>query len=192
MKRGSNDRRMQRGVGTIALAIASLAVAASNWTSQLTRSEIRFEAIQEGAAFSGRFTRFEARIQFDPTRLSESNIDVRIDLASVDTADTERDDTLRSDDFFAIRRWPTARFVSNQFAANDDGSYTAQGHLTLRDVTQPVPITFRFERGDDAATLVGTATINRLDFGVGQGDWRDTESLANEVRVRYSLSLVPQ
>jgi polyisoprenoid-binding protein YceI len=184
--------QLRSGLIGASLAIGSLALAATSWKPQLPRSEIRFEAIQEGAAFTGKFERFDARIRFDPAQLAASSIEVRIDLASVDTADSERDDTLRGDDFFAVGRWPAAQFTAHEFVLNRDGSYTAQGRLTLRDVTRAVPITFRFERNADAATLVGAAKVNRLDFGVGQGDWRDTESLGNEVRVRYSLTLTPE
>jgi polyisoprenoid-binding protein YceI len=63
------------------------------------------------------------------------------------------------------------------------------GQLTLRDVTRSVPVDFTFETKNGQTWLKGTAAIKRLDFGVGQGDWKDTETVANEVQIQFSLLL---
>ena len=54
------------------------------------------------------------------------------------------------------------------------------GKLTIRDVTKDVPIDFTFEQKEGSAWLKGGSTIKRLDFGVGQGDWKDTETVATK------------
>jgi polyisoprenoid-binding protein YceI len=59
----------------------------------------------------------------------------------------------------------------------------SRGKLTLRNVTREVPITFEV----DGKSLKGSAQLKRLDFGVGQGDWQDTEWVANEVEVGFVL-----
>lgn len=184
--------RPWRGLASAAFAMCALAFAAADWALQRAGSEISFEAMQEGATFKGRFKEFDARIRFDPARLDAGSIEVEVALESVDTADAERDELLRGEDFFAVHRWPRARFIANHFVAHRDGSFSAEGQLTLRDVTRTVPISFRFEQRGNRATLVGSATLRRLDFGIGQGEWRDAASLGDEVRVRYMLRLAPQ
>jgi Uncharacterized conserved protein len=67
--------------------------------------------------------------------------------------------------------------------------FGAVGKLTLRGVTREVPIEFTFETDKSGAWLKGSGTVKRLDFGVGQGEWKDTQSIANEVQVRYALLL---
>src|SRR5690606_19152543 len=108
--------------------------------------------------------------------------DVVIDTASVNTRDADRDATIKGADLFAVKQFPTARYVADKFTAKGN-TYVAAGKLTLRDVTRDVPVEFTFEENSSGAWLKGTATIKRLDFGVGQGDWKDTETVANEVRV---------
>jgi polyisoprenoid-binding protein YceI len=71
------------------------------------------------------------------------------------------------------------------------GRYRALGRLTLRDVTRDVTVPFDFHASADghAAKLKGGASIRRLDFGIGQGEWRDTEMLGDEVKIRFDLAL---
>jgi polyisoprenoid-binding protein YceI len=60
------------------------------------------------------------------------------------------------------------------------------GSLTLHGVTKDVPVSFQFVAMGAGAKLDGTATLKRLDFGVGQGDWKSTEWIADAVKVSFS------
>ena len=67
-------------------------------------------------------------------------------MASVNTRDGERDDTLKSADLFDVKRFPTAHYVAEKFTAKGGSKFSATGKLTLRDVTRDVPIEFTFEK----------------------------------------------
>jgi polyisoprenoid-binding protein YceI len=114
---------------------------------------------------------------------------VSIETASVNTSDSERDDIVRGADLFAVAQWPTARYVAEKFTDKGAGKFSATGQLTLRNVTKPVPIEFTFESKDGSAWLRGQANLKRLDFGVGQGEWKDIETVANGVQIRFALLL---
>jgi polyisoprenoid-binding protein YceI len=172
-----------------AAAVVSLAAAATRWSMQPRQSTLSFLATQAGAPFEGTFDKFTADIQFDPADLAGSRFDVKIDLSTVNTRDRERDDTLKGPDLFAVERWPTSRYVAERFTARGGARYSASGKLSLRDVTREVPLEFTFEKTEGGAWLKGSARLNRLDFGVGQGEWRDTETVANEVQIRFVLLL---
>jgi polyisoprenoid-binding protein YceI len=173
----------------LALICGSVALAARQWTLQPKESKLTFVGSQAGAEFEGTFRRFTADIKFEPQDLAGSRFDVKIDMASVDSRDSERDDTLRSHDLFAIEQFPTAHYVTERFTARGGNKFTAAGKLTLRNVTREVPIEFTFEQQDGGAWLRGSAQLRRLDFGVGQGDWKDTSTVANEVTVNFVLLL---
>lgn len=166
-----------------------LAAATAHWRMQPQESRLSFIATQAGAPFEGTFERFTADIRFDPQDLAASRFDVTIDLASVNTRDSERDDVLKGPDLFAVQQWPTGRYLAEKFSPASGGGYTATGRLSLRNVTREVPIEFTFEKDAGGAWLKGEARLRRLDFGVGQGEWRDTEAVANEVKVRFALLL---
>jgi len=80
---------------------------------------------------------------------------------------------------------------TSQFAAAGSGQYQARGKLTIRGIARDVPVTFGFKPAADgrSATLSGRASVRRLDFGIGQGEWQDTKWLGDEVRIRFELTL---
>jgi polyisoprenoid-binding protein YceI len=173
----------------LAVAFAGVAFAATQWTLQPRESKLTFVGTQAGAEFEAAFQRFTADIRFDPQDLAGSRFDVKIDMASVDSKDSERDDTVKGDELFAVKQFPTAHYLAERFTSKGGNKFAATGKLTLRNVTREVPIEFTFEKKDGGAWLKGSAQLERLDFGVGQGDWKDTETVANEVKVNFVLLL---
>lgn len=182
---------------TLAVALVTLAVptgrawCATSWTTDPATSTLTFVATQAGGEFEGRFRRFTPVIVFDPADLAHSRFSVAIDAASADTGDPDRDNTLKGKDFFAVQQWPAARFETTSFRAVGAGSFEATGRLTLRDATREVRLPFSFKPSPDgrSAVLAGGTTVRRLDFGVGQGEWQDTQWVGNDVRIRFELRL---
>lgn len=176
-------------IGACLTLVFGLAVAATHWSMQPRESRLAFVAVQAGAPFEGAFEKFNADITFDPQDLAASRFDVTIDVGSVNTRDGERDDVLKGPDLFAVEKWPQARYVAERFSARGGGRFLASGKLTLRNVTRDVPIEFTFEKNSQGAWLRGSGKLQRLDFGVGQGEWQDTSGVADEVQVRFTLRL---
>lgn len=174
---------------------ATVAAAPSLWTADAAASTLEFQFVQAGAKTMGRFAKFTADIDFSPANPAAGKFDVAIDMGSADTRDKERDDTLRMPDLFNIAKFPRATYVASQFVAKGTG-FEGKGKLTLRGVSLDVPVTFTFTPGADAtkpsATLKGTATVKRLLFGVGQGEWKSTEWISDDVQVQFSLQLRPR
>ncbi len=153
-------------------------------------STLSFEWNYEGDGYVGRFQKFDAMIQFDPESLDISKFDVTIDLTSVSSDSDESDDVLKSEDFFSTDVTPNARYEATTFKALGDNKFVAEGTLTLRGISTPVPLNFTWTPGAKP-TLTGTATIMRLAFNVGSKDWSDTEALPDEVKVSTTLTLSP-
>ena len=167
--------------------------AASDWQVDGTTQRLEFTATQAGAEFVGRFLRFRPLIRFDPADLADSRFRVEIETASADTQDGERDDVLAGPDFFAAGRHPLAVFETLRIEPKGPAEYVAAGRLTLRGVTRDVTLRFSFRppaAPGGQARLAGGTTIRRLDFGIGQGEWRDTKWIGDEVEVRFDLGLV--
>jgi len=172
-----------------ATALAQAAAPAS-YVADPSASHLDFTGVQAGAEFKGTFHKFTAAIDFAPEDLATAHFDVQIDLNSIDTKDNDRDKTMRGPDIFDVAHNPTAHYVTKSFTKTATG-YAAVGALTLHGVTKEVPINFTFAPGA-AAKLDGTASLKRLDFGVGQGDWKSTEWIADAVKVSFSLALKPR
>jgi len=192
------NTRRRAGVVVLLAALAlgpaarDARAAAIAWTVDPAHSQLTFHPRLAGGEFAGRFERFEATIRFDPTDLAHSSLLVVIDLLSARTGDIDRDTALQGNDFFQTTRWPKGSFTSTGIMSLGGGRYEAAGKLTLRDVSRDVRVRFRFDPpapSGGAARMVGTSAIRRLDFGVGQGDWRSTEWLDDAVRVEFDLAL---
>lgn len=177
--------------GCVATILAASAWAATAWQTVVAFSAIEFTGVLDGGDFKGRFGKFDAAIVFDPSDLMGSRFRVVVDTGSADTSDADRDSALKGGDFFAADRWPTATYEASEFVATGPGQFEARGRLTLRGVTRDLPVTFRFKGPTDgkSAALTGEATLRRLDFGIGQGEWQDTKWLGNDVRVKFAIAL---
>jgi polyisoprenoid-binding protein YceI len=173
-----------------ALALPGLASAA-DYAVQPSGSTLAFHGNFQGSGFDGHFEKFDAAIAYDAAHLDASKFDVTVDLASAKTGDNDRDTALPGSDFFNVAQFPKAHFVTTAFH-QVGGKVIADGNLTLHGVTKPVSLTVDFKPNGKSATLDVKGTVQRLDFGVGGGDYADTSVIANEVIVTAHLNLVSQ
>jgi polyisoprenoid-binding protein YceI len=88
----------------------------------------------------GRFNDFSGNFSYDEKNPAASQVEVTIDVASIDSNHAERDKHLRGEDFLDVKRFPEARFVSTGFKETDDGKAVLTGNLTLHGVTKPITI----------------------------------------------------
>ena len=175
----------------IAAATAAAADSAASFTADAAQSRLEFVGLQAGAEFKGVFHKFTASVEFAPDALSSSRIDVQIDMNSVDSMDKDRDSTIRSKDVFDVAHNPTAHYVTKTITKTAAG-FAAVGALTMHGVTKDVPIEFQFAPAGGGAKLTGSGKLNRLDFGVGQGEWKSTETVGDAVKINFSLVLKPK
>lgn len=187
--------RLTLGIVAAALMAAASARAASDaprrsgpvYTLVAARSSLTYAFIQAGAVNHGRFRSFT--VSFEP---AAGRLDVVVDMRSLDTGDQQRNALLAGQDFFDVAQYPQSRFTASRIERTASG-YEAMGSLTLRGVTREVTIPFTWRaatvHGRWVGHLSGQTVLQRLDFGVGQGQWRYTEWVGNNVTVRYSLVL---
>jgi polyisoprenoid-binding protein YceI len=171
---------------------AAATAAATHYVLDPAKSSLEFGFLQAGAKNKGRFRHFAVSFDFSPASPGASRLDVTVEMNSVDTGDEERDTTLRGADLFAVTKFPQAHFTASQIDKTAAG-YDAVGKLTIRGVTRDmrVPLTFRTatENGAAAGYMSGKTSLRRLDYGVGQGDWKATDQVGDEVEVSFALRL---
>ena len=122
----------------------------------------------------GKFNEFAVQLMFDSADLAASSLRAVIKPASIDTGVTDRDEHLRSPDFFDVAKFPEAIFESSRIEKTAAG-FVAHGKLTIRNITRevdlPFAVTGRFESQDEKGQLetlgfTGSCTINRRDYGM--------------------------
>jgi polyisoprenoid-binding protein YceI len=185
-----HEARMRGWALATALAFAwALPAAAADYV-QVQGSRLAFASQFEGEAFSGRFPGFRTSLHFDPARPQDARLDVIIPLAGAVSGNRDRDDALRGADFFHVARFPQARYRATGFRHLGGDHYAADGLLSLRGLEKPVTLEFTWTPGP-RPVLVGRATVSRLAFGVGGGDWADTTMLPDAIAVSTRVLFEP-
>ncbi len=172
------------------LAVAASPAAAQEaprWSVDHETSELAFLFTQSGSEYEGVFQAWTADIAFDPENLAGSAIAVTIDMASAETGSDDRDQLLRTAPLFDVEAYPEGRFESDEIVETGEGAYEARGRLTLRDVTRDVALPFTLTIDEGVAEAEGRLDIERLDYGVGQGQWADTSMVADPVAIRFEI-----
>jgi len=157
---------------------------------QAPGSTLVFASKYDGEVFTGKFASFTTTLSFDPAKLAASKLDVLIPLAGASTGNGDLDSTLAGSDFFNVAKFAQARYTATKFRALGGNQYAADGTLSLHGISKPVTLTFTWTPGAQPV-LAGKATVKRLDFGVGGGDWTDTASIPNEVAVSTKVVFKP-
>jgi polyisoprenoid-binding protein YceI len=187
-------------VPAIALALLAPAVVLSKplaphvapstpvWALDKAASRLSFKGQVNGQGFDGVFKKWDAQIAFDPKTLKGSRIVVSIDMPSAVTGDPTRDQMLPSGDWFAVQRFPKASFVATQVNPAGPGRYQAIGDVTIKGQTRHVTLPFTLQVVKTVAHMDGALTIDRRQFGVGQGQFAGTDTVAAEVQIMVRLT----
>lgn len=142
-----------------------------------------------GVPVLGKFNSFSAQIAFDPKKPEAGKIAFTIDAASVSLGMPELDAEISKPTWFDAKRFPQASFQGLSAKASGNGKFDVAGKLTIKGSTRDVVIPVVLAQGAKATTATGTFLIKRLDFGIGDGEWKDTSMVSNDVQVRFKLVL---
>ena len=169
------------------LFLSSLQVQAANWELDPAESKVTFMYSYEGTPYQGEFQNVQATFDIDPTNPGSCNFVVTIQVSDIKVDSAEVLDYLLDLEMFDVDRWPTASFKAEKCSLESLNAFVSEGTLTIRDQTHPVSFPFKLDietvDGQVAFHMTSEVTIQRLDFGVGQGYWANTATIPNEVMV---------
>jgi polyisoprenoid-binding protein YceI len=164
----------------LSVAVSLLTVAASaqitTWKIDSTHSGIEFQIKHLGVStVRGTFAKPAGVIKLDEKDMSKSSVEATIDAATVNTNDANRDNHLKSPDFFNVAQFPTLTFKSTSVSKGPDGKLKLIGDLTLAGVTKPVTLALdgpaapqKGMHGETVSGFSATGTLSRKDFNFGQ------------------------
>ena len=180
-----------------ATSIALTRFEATGWEIDKAHSSIDFSVRHFFTPVNGTFNEYNATVNFDPSNLAESNIEVEVMIASVDTKNEKRDGHLQTGDFFDAEKYPKMMFKSTKIEAKGDNEFVALGDLTIKDVTKRVELPFQLlgvmdhprREGVKIAGISSSIVIDRNDYGVGTGGYAETAVIGGEVTIELNLEL---
>ncbi|HEY0820219.1 MAG TPA: YceI family protein [Rhizobacter sp.] len=179
---------MKQFLASVALATLALGAAAQQKLVP-AQSEIAFTSRQMGVPVDGKFRKFDAQIAFDPKKPEAAKIAFTVDLASVSFGSSETETEVAKPDWFNTKAFPQATFQSTTVKGTGPGKYEVAGKLSIKGTTQNVVVPVTLAQAGGTTTATGGFVLKRLDFKIGDGDWKDTSMVANDVNVKLKFAL---
>jgi polyisoprenoid-binding protein YceI len=172
----------------LALCLAACPALAADWSMDPAGSKLEFVATFEKTPVPGVFKEFDARLRFDPDKPAGGRLDVTIKVASADMSVPDVNKEIRGKDWLDYAGFPQAEFHSTDLR-RDGSRYVARGTLTLKGVKQAVEVPFSWTGSAGGATMEGELTLKRGDFGIGLGEWKATDTIGGDVKVKFRVKL---
>jgi polyisoprenoid-binding protein YceI len=168
----------------------------NNWTLDTVHSGINFSVRHMVVSkVRGRFTKFTGNVELDESDLARSVVEATIDAASIDTGTAQRDDHLRSADFFDVEHFPQIRFHSTGIEKLGGERYRLTGELTIRDVSREIALDVEYGGrakdpwGNERVGFTAKGTLDRKDFGLGWNQVLETGGVLVSDRVEIELEV---
>lgn len=143
----------------------------------------------------GQFKQYSGSVKIDAADFTRSTFEGEVDVASIDTGNSQRDDHLRSGDFFDAAKYPKIKFVSTRIESKGDNEYVVHGALTIRETTLPVALDVEFHGtsknpwGKTVSGFGAKTTINRKEFGLGWNALLETGGVAVSEKVKLEIEV---
>lgn len=183
-------KRMSRpGVMLVSAALVTAGLAANIGWAQIdtAKSSVTATARQIGVPMEGKFKKFDATVDFDPAKLATSAAKVEIDVSSFEIGDAEKTKEVKGREWFDAAKFPKAVFQSTSIKAGAAGKYDVAGKLTIKGKTVDVVVPASYKQDAGGQVFEGVLPIKRTVFNIGDGEWKDTSVVADDVQIKFRI-----
>jgi len=172
------------------LALAG-AVSAAPLKTDLANSSVAITFKQMNVPVEAKFKKFSAGIDYDAGKPELARASVDIDTASLDLGEAEMNKEVAKKDWFNSAQYPKASFVSSSIKPAGAGKLNVAGKLSIKGKSADVsfPLLVKLEAGKHV--FEGALPIRRLAFNIGEGEWKDTGMVADDVIIKFRVSAAP-
>ncbi|WP_235953279.1 YceI family protein [Noviherbaspirillum galbum] len=166
--------------------VAASALAAALKTDA-AKSAVSATFKQLNVPVEAKFKKFNAQIDFDAARPDAAKASVEIDVPSFDLGDPEYNKEVQKKEWFNGTQFPKASFVSSSIKPAAGGRLDVAGKLTIKGKSADVAFPLTVKKEGNAQVFEGTLPIKRLAFNIGEGEWKDTSMVADEVLIKFRV-----
>ncbi|MBB5192897.1 polyisoprenoid-binding protein YceI [Silvimonas terrae] len=170
------------------LGLASVSALAAQ-TLVPAQSKIGFAFKQMNVPVEGSFKRFDANVNFDLAKPEKTQATINVDLTSIDVGSADGNKTTQGKDWFNTTATPKATFVASSVKALGGGKFEARGKLTIKGVSKDIVAQLTAKQDGANLDVEGSFPMMRLQYKIGDGEWADTGTVADEVTVKFKLVL---
>jgi polyisoprenoid-binding protein YceI len=153
------------------------------------RSAIRFVTRQMNVPVEGQFRKFDGTVTFDPANPAATKAEFSVDLGSIDLNSEEGETEAKRKLWFDVGAFPVAKFTTTSVRNTGVNKFEATGQLSIKGTTREVVAPITVTEANRLLTVEGQFPLKRLQFRIGEGQWSDTETVADEVIVRFRFTI---
>ncbi|MES2316367.1 MAG: YceI family protein [Pseudomonadota bacterium] len=166
----------------------ALAASAAPLKTDPAKSAVSAVFRQMNVPVESAFKKFSAAIDYDAAKPELAKASVEIDTASLDVGDPDMNKEVAKKDWFNAAQYPKATFVSSSIKPAAPGKLTVSGKLSIKGKSMDVsfPLTVRSEAGKQV--FEGALPIKRLAYNIGEGEWKDTSMVADDVIIKFRVT----
>jgi len=172
-----------------ALAAAFVLPAQAQQKIVVEKSFIRFGFTQMNVPVEGRFRKFDATIAFDPARPEATKATFEVDMGSIDLGTDEGNTEARRKTWLSVDAFPKATFTASSVKALGGGRFEARGPLSIKGASREIVATFTLTDAAGMRTVEGQFPLKRLQYNIGENEWKDTDTVADDVLVKFRFVL---
>ena len=170
------------------LAGAAAAALAAALKVDPAKSSVSAVFKQMNVPVEAKFTKFAAQVEYDSSKPQNSKATVEIDIPSFDLGDPDYNREVQKKEWFNGSQFPKASFVSTRIQAAAPGKLEVSGKLTIKGKSADVSFPLSVKKEGDQQVFEGSVPIKRLAFGIGEGEWKDTSIVADEVVIKFRVA----
>ncbi|WP_353155392.1 YceI family protein [Herminiimonas fonticola] len=179
--------KTSRWIAIATVCVALPAIAATALKTDAAKSSVTITFKQLNVPVDAKFKKFNAQISYDSTKPETSKANVEIDIASFDLGDPEYNKEVMKKEWFNAAQFPKASFVSSQIKAGAAGKLDVTGKLSIKGKTTDVSFPLTVKKDGANQVFEGVLPIKRLTYAIGEGEWKDTSMVADEVTIKFRV-----
>jgi polyisoprenoid-binding protein YceI len=178
---------MKKSALLVSLLAVTLAAGAAVIKTDPAKTSVSAVFKQMNVPVESKFKKANIVIDYNAATPDSSKASVEIDTASLDLGDAEMNKEVAKKEWFNSAQFPKATFVSSAIKAAGPGKLTVTGKLTIKGKVQDVSFPISVKADGGKQVFEGALPIKRLAFNVGEGEWKDTGMVADEVTIKFHV-----
>jgi polyisoprenoid-binding protein YceI len=182
--------KFNHGTLLAALLGVALVAAAAPLKTDVAASRVSATFKQMNVPVEAPFKRFTAQIDYDPAKPELAKANVEIDTASLDVGEADMNKEVAKKEWFNAAQFPKATFVSSAIKPAGPGKLNVSGKLTIKGRATDVSFPLTVKTEGARQIFEGSLPIKRLTYTIGEGEWKDTSMVADEVIIKFRVAAV--
>jgi len=174
-------------IALVSLLGVAVAASAAALKTDPAKSTVTATFKQMNVPIDAKFKKFTANIDYDAAKPDAAKASVEVETGSMDLGDADYNKEVAKKEWFNAAQFPKATFISSSIKPAGAGKLTVTGKLTIKGKTTDVTFPLTVKTEGKTQVFDGAVPIKRLAYNIGEGEWKDTSMVADDVTIKFHV-----